>query len=303
MYLVPSQCTVVGQRLSIKCNTTSCSGGFKCRNESVCPANTTEIDGKCFREEDEQCKGGGIGNPCDPATGNKFQREIDFKVSDLSIERTYNSVHQRDGGFGVGWTMPFGKKIEVGATTLGVEKSNGVTEALTQKNGLWYGDQDTDFTIVENALGFLLTKPNGDIEQYNQQGLVIEEAKASGKRMIYNYNANGFIVSITDHFGRSLSLAWNNYNHINTITDPTGNVYAYTYDSLDRLTKVTYPDETTRKYHYENSGFPTHLTGITDENGVRYATFAYDSQGRAISTEHANVGSGAQEKFQIYYGQ
>ena len=34
--------------------------------------------------------------------------------------------------------------------------------------------------------------------------------------------------------------------------------------------------------------FPSHLTGVLDENGVRYATYAYDTQGRAQSTEHAN---------------
>ena len=79
-------------------------------------------------------------------------------------------------------------------------------------------------------------------------------------------------------------------------------MYKYSYDSYHRLVRVEYPDGTTRQYHYENADFYYALTGITDENGVRYATFAYDSQGRAISTEHADVGSGAQEKFQIDYG-
>ena len=50
---------------------------------------------------------------------------------------------------------------------------------------------------------------------------------------------------------------------------------------------MTYPDTTTRTYHYEDPVFRHHLTGITDENGVRYATFAYDSWGRATLSEHA----------------
>src|SRR5690606_26020131 len=50
---------------------------------------------------------------------------------------------------------------------------------------------------------------------------------------------------------------------------------------------VQRPDQAQRIYHYEDSRFPTYLTGITDERGVRYATWTYDDQGRAISSEHA----------------
>ena len=41
------------------------------------------------------------------------------------------------------------------------------------------------------------------------------------------------------------------------------------------------------QFHYEVPGKPDLLTGITDERGVRYASWAYDDQGRAISSEHA----------------
>jgi YD repeat-containing protein len=39
------------------------------------------------------------------------------------------------------------------------------------------------------------------------------------------------------------------------------------------------------------------LTGIIDENGVRYATYQYDASGKAISTEHA----GSVEKYSLAY--
>ncbi|CAM9187122.1 unnamed protein product, partial [Phaeothamnion confervicola] len=34
-------------------------------------------------------------------------------------------------------------------------------------------------------------------------------------------------------------------------------------------------------YLYENPAFPQALTGIVDESGQRFATFSYDSYGRA----------------------
>jgi YD repeat-containing protein len=36
-----------------------------------------------------------------------------------------------------------------------------------------------------------------------------------------------------------------------------------------------------------NASFPNTLTGIIDENGQRFATWAYDTQGRAVSSQHA----------------
>ncbi len=64
-----------------------------------------------------------------------------------------------------------------------------------------------------------------------------------------------------------------------------------TYNQNGSLTKRTTNAsgfKSEKDYHYENSQNPRLLTGITDENGVRYATWTYDDQGRAISSEHAN---------------
>jgi YD repeat-containing protein len=81
----------------------------------------------------------------------------------------------------------------------------------------------------------------------------------------------------------------------------------YTYDNGSsilggqRLTKVELFDGTGTKiddatYHYENSTYPEFLTGITDARNIRYATFAYDSRGRATSTSHAG-----EETYSILY--
>jgi len=50
---------------------------------------------------------------------------------------------------------------------------------------------------------------------------------------------------------------------------------------------VTYPDGTTKQYLSKNTSFVNALTGIIDENGSRFATYTYDTQGRAISSQHA----------------
>jgi YD repeat-containing protein len=80
-------------------------------------------------------------------------------------------------------------------------------------------------------------------------------------------------------------------------TDPEGNAYQYTWDGDGRLIAVTYPGGESRTYHYEHSIYPNALTGITDENGERFATWWYDNDGRANLSEHA----GGAERVTIDY--
>ena len=86
--------------------------------------------------------------------------------------------------------------------------------------------------------------------------------------------------------------------------DPAGGIYQYSYDTtFGNLTGVTYPDGSTKSYSYNESAhtggtnLPQALTGITDQNGTRFATFKFDSRGRGTSTEHA----GGVEKFTLSY--
>ncbi len=105
------------------------------------------------------------------------------------------------------------------------------------------------------------------------------------------------LIRVTDTLGRQLNFTYDANSRISTLTDPTGGLYHYAYDANNNLASVTYPDGNSKTYHYENTGFPHALTGITDENGNRYATYTYDAQGRATSTEHA----GGAERVSLAY--
>jgi YD repeat-containing protein len=128
-----------------------------------------------------------------------------------------------------------------------------------------------------------------------------------------------------------------NAARVTKVFDPAGNEYQYAYDGptggcidniyynkaynrscyANNLTSVTYPNGGVRYYHYNershiNAGaicpgavatvaefgnLPNALTGITDENGVRFASWTYDCAGRATSSEHA----GGAERVEIAY--
>jgi YD repeat-containing protein len=104
----------------------------------------------------------------------------------------------------------------------------------------------------------------------------------------------GLILRVTDPFGRRLLFGYDSAFRIVKVTDAAGSAIRYVYGPRRTLTSAAYPDGTQRQYLYNeaahtNGAFlPNHLTGIVDENGNRFATFAYDSSGRAIkSTHHA----------------
>src|SRR5262249_27217585 len=126
----------------------------------------------------------------------------------------------------------------------------------------------------------------------------------SGSTQTLNYSA-GQLVSVTDSFGRSLQFSYQN-GLLNTLTTPDGLVLTYGYNSSgvtaginDRLASVSYSTApvTSLQYLYENAAFPFALTGVVDENGNRFATWTYDAQGRATSSQHA----GAADLTQVAY--
>lgn len=120
---------------------------------------------------------------------------------------------------------------------------------------------------------------------------------SSGQFISLGYNASQQLSLATDHLGRTLEFYYNASNRIQKIIQPDNRSLSFYYDSSDNLISVTQPNGDLRKYHYEDARFPNNLTGVTDENGNRYATWAYDAQGRAISSEH----TGGVDKYTLAY--
>jgi YD repeat-containing protein len=129
----------------------------------------------------------------------------------------------------------------------------------------------------------------------------------------------GLLIRVVDAAGRALNFSYDANSRIVRMTDPAGGVYLYAYDEAssvvlgtnpksNNLTSVTYPDGHKRIYWYNeqanttNTNLPNALTGISDENGVRYASYRYDAQGRAYDEDHGTgqVG-GAVDHYNLVY--
>jgi RHS repeat-associated protein len=245
------------------------------------------------------------GNPCDPATGNKYQQETDFSSTKtgLSFIRHYNSgSSDSDNDLGHGWTHQWAAKLVIETGKIKVQQADGRGETFTDNNGLWQGDSDTHLALTQDATGFTLVTDRGVTERYDLNGRILSQTTAVGLQTTYGYNSNNQVDTVTGPFGHTLGFSYDANNRIATMIDPDTKVTQYQYDSAGNLVKVIYPDTQFKLYHYENINLPNALTGISDENGDRFATFAYAADGKAISTEHAMTNNGSpQEHFGLSY--
>ncbi|MDR4515568.1 MAG: hypothetical protein MRJ23_12930 [Nitrosomonas sp.] len=179
-------------------------------------------------------------------------------------------------------------------TVVFAERKNGKMLFFSLVNGLWESNGDVSAQLVELSNGdWELVTGDDTIETYNPNGNLLTITSRDGRVNTLTYDASNRLITVTDDTGRELSFTYNSSDRIATLTDPANDVYTYDYDIAGSLISVTYSDGKTRQYHYNesvytsNKDLPHALTGITDENGVRYATYKYQSNGRAISTEHA----------------
>lgn len=143
----------------------------------------------------------------------------------------------------------------------------------------------TDYRLIALSDGqFQLQMPNGTQETYNKDGQLITVKQGANTQQL-SYNTANQLNQITFNNRQTMQFEYTN-NQVSAITQGTQTTQ-FTYTPNGLLQTLTHPNGTSRQYHYEDARFPTALTGITDERGIRYATWQYDAQGRAISSEHA----------------
>jgi RHS repeat-associated protein len=249
-------------------------------------------------------------NPINGSTGNKFQEETDYVGTEqlpIIFRRYYNSFYGS-------WTHSLNYHLSIISTEAFIYRPDGKTLNFKLIGNRWMADGDINDKLLQqidpiskSQIGWIYVLDySGVSEYYDLSGNIIKVISRNGNEHDFAYDSSGFLSSVTDMLSsRSLKFSYDAIGNLTSLTDPAGNCYLYGYDSSDRLTKVVYPDSTpldpidnpVRIYHYEDVRFPYVLTGITDENGIRFATFMYDSQGRGISSEHA----GGIDKHQIIY--
>ena len=135
-----------------------------------------------------------------------------------------------------------------------------------------------------------------------------------GMILTLTYGTYNELTSVTDSYGKTITFTWTYWDPstlglsqpitpiaIASAALPDGTSIIYNSQSLettlssshpraDILTSVQHLDASSTvtdstSYLYENTSFPTFITGIKDNAGTRRWTVAYDSDGRATTSE------------------
>jgi RHS repeat-associated protein len=262
------------------------------------------------------------GDPINTATGNKYLQETDFGAERwLTFRRFYNS-HPSAAASAIGtqWSHSFNRTLSLvtvtnGSSIMSVGRPTGLRETFRKQPGAaWTTTPDNPdrLTEADDASG----SPTGytlwvgalrHTETYSPDGLLLTVSDATGQSAVLAYSNTltdpaiapkvGLLLTVTAPDGRSLSFTYDANARIHQVTQPDGGALVYGYDQTGNLTSVQYPDGKSRQYVYNEStltggaSLPTAMTGLIDENGVRFDDTAYDSTGRATATQ-ASLGVG-----------
>ncbi|MBU1482173.1 MAG: hypothetical protein KKH12_10940 [Gammaproteobacteria bacterium] len=241
-------------------------------------------------------------NPISIASGHKWLVEQDYNGSGaypLSFQRRYNSNSALQTTLGLKWSSPFEHRLVISDNTahpmVGVLREGGRNFTFELVGGVWVADADKTEKLVQlpNASGWQYTSADDTVERYDTTGRLQSITNRAGLTQTLTYTADGRLQTVTAPDGKQLTFDYDASGRISTLTDPAGGIYHYAYDANNNLTQVTYPDAKSKQYLYGEAAYtagaslPNVLTGIIDENGVRYASYWYDTTGRAVKEEHA----------------
>lgn len=258
------------------------------------------------------------GNPIYPLTGIKSQEVALDGIFGAEFGLTFENRDiipfeegaEKDEGVAQFLPKEFGKLWKSGShKRLQLQKSdsNIVVAMLADRGGndwqtFWKSGnyvpadpQNNNKIVVASGYRFIDVQ-NSAQEKYTYEGRLLERWSATGGKRLYAYStevipgvasAVGQLLNVTDQFGRNVGYKYEG-GHVYRIVRPDGAEIQLSYAGEDLLTLV-WPDLLSKRFLYEHpKGL---LTGILDEENNRYATFGYDGDGLARSTQH---GSGAE---------
>ncbi len=243
----------------------------------------------------------GEANPVNPLTGNKYQREVDYRGAGpfpLRFRRHYNSYPPLAPGRQGRWQHNYEMFVSVDPDkpyAARVYREDGRAYTFYHSPRGWEGEPDVSDRLSKlsdesgQRTGWAYRTGDEILEIFDAEGKLVSLTDRRGLIQTLDYTLAtseggdgdpATLDRVVGPFGRRLTFGYDAAGRIATMTDPADGLYAYRYDAAGNLSSVTYPDETpaedadnpARTYHYEDPRFPRALTAIGDENGNRFAT-------------------------------
>lgn len=239
-------------------------------------------------------------NPINIATGEKYLTMRDYEAqgaSKLKLERYYSSVTKGQATMGVGWRTNFDKTVTFsGSASTGYFRAvftraegDAVEFVRTeddQGGSHWKNVQSHRSETIEQA-GDLwkLHLSDNSVETYNADGQLLSVRELGGytQNLHYiNHRGESLLDRVEDSYGQSIVFSYDYKQRIRAVIANGQTVATYQYDLSNNLAKATAVDGTFKAYHYDDNRFNHAITSITNHQGHKLHTMAYDAAGRAV---------------------
>ena len=291
-------------------------------SSETCPGVTPNDDNP------DPCNGSGsAGNPIITRNGNKSAYELDYSEHadfPLTLERSYY-YHSNNhvGNWTFGNMLILSMRIDTGNVAVDPESSLVRHFTLHKADGSVYqfygnnvsgykmstadtGETLSAWLVAGVQQGWQITERDGGAQYFN---LGITSADVTSMQLVKLEQMNGLshsfayatnqVTETNDVTGNS--IVWN-YSGGNVTSAVVSGIGTFIYGYVNgMLATMTDPDAQIRRYWYENGDYPQALTGISDENGTRYKTYAYDAYGRAAYSGLGSAASGGPDSVSVTY--
>ncbi|MBB6561647.1 RHS repeat-associated protein [Acidovorax soli] len=262
------------------------------------------------------------GNPILVPVQEKFEFIVDLDSGGplpLTFARIYRSHRARDkavwfgkyfkpalpGDMGDGWTHNHSIHLAVGpqfniVAPVRIQMGDGsfIYFNADKSSGQGYKTVNPLHVLTkDNAAGGWIfdDKANETRYLFGRDGMLFMQIMRNGWSYAYTHSGDK-LTSITSSLGRQIFLAYGDGGKLVKVTTSDQRSVTYSYAN-GLLTGARQSDGTVRQYLYTEAAakLPPLLSGIVDEQGNRYSTYTYDSEGWAQSTEK----SGAVDRYSV----
>ena len=275
------------------------------------------------------------GDPIFPLTGLLKENALfPYTIGGIALSATYDSNRApaiqsgmdlphiyESPGLGLMWLETLHRRLGIeDAAVYPLSMGNGeISSFQANSDGTFSARPGSVDTLIKRTSDYLRRDISGSaFNIFDLNGLLTNIIGLDGRSIYLSYSdvntpaaiapGPGYLILATDTFGRSIQYSYVLQQYANAQTQGvigaiSDGVIQTTFEYgatiyVNGLQRINWPDGTSESFLYENSQAPTQLTGIVDESGVRTATFGWDTQGHAISTERA----GGVNRYSVAYG-
>lgn len=209
-------------------------------------------------------KGWEIGDGVHIATGNYTKSFTDLSIASPGVKsdfvRTYNSMSDEEGSFGIGWDF-------------NIDVSKIVIPAQGYYQVVLPDGSNTTFKDDGNG-GFECLNAHSTMTKSSSEYTITNAAQSQ-----YHFNSDGELDWVKDAEGNILTIS-SMSNNQRIVTDSTGRTYTITYNGNNEHSRITKIEDTVadRTVTYEYNGDFKLVSATSVSGGTEY--YEYDGNGR-----------------------